>query len=150
MNPLIQLKKQLHYFSSHWCSGDLGSCHNAGAVPPPDGGYPEQHHCGGKTPFRASTPAHQYSLGLFSLKSGTTGSFNTGIGAGALGAQHRGRKHGHWRCLALLTNTTGGSNTANGYQALFRTPPATQHGHRAGTLSDTTGSNTASGRRWLQ
>jgi hypothetical protein len=58
------------------------------------------------------------AIGFWSLRSDTTTSFNTGIGAGTLFA-NIGEQNTATGALALLSNTTGSLNTANGTSALF-------------------------------
>ena len=96
MNPLIQLKKQLHHFSSHWRSSALGfrqkrkqSFRRRTAA------IPEATPPKGKAALLSlTTGAYNTAVGLFSLRSDTTGSFNTAIGAGTLLANTSRPKYG--------------------------------------------------------
>jgi hypothetical protein len=82
-----------------------------------------------------------------SLRSDTTGNFNTAVGAGTLLA-NTGTQNTATGAGALLSNTIGGSNTANGTFALFFNTTGggnTANGFNA-LLSNTTGNgNTANG-----
>jgi len=91
------------------------------------------------------------ALGLFSLRSNTTGSFNTATGAGAL-FNNNGDDNTATGAGALNSNTTGASNTASGQSALFfNTTGANNTATGASALQkNTTGaSNTATGESAL-
>jgi hypothetical protein len=92
-----------------------------------------------------------------SLSSNTTGSFNTGLGAGTLlanlgGSNGEGSQNTATGAGALLSNTTGFDNTANGAFALFsNTTGVANTANGIGALqSNTTGrDNTANGFKAL-
>src|SRR4051812_18491954 len=72
-------------------------------VPSPDGGYPNFTTAEGQNAlFTLSSGAANTAVGWFSLKSVTTGSFNTGVRRRNLGAQHRRCQYGKWDCGALI------------------------------------------------
>jgi hypothetical protein len=92
-----------------------------------------------------------------SLGSNTVGSFNTGVGAGALlvnvgGGNGEGSQNTATGAGALLSNSTGGDNTASGAFALFsNTTGVANTANGSGALqSNTTGrDNTANGFKTL-
>src|SRR5438477_8249554 len=87
--------------------------------PPPDGGYPGFTTAEGQNALKnLSTGQGNTALGWFSLFSATTGSFNTGVGAGTL-ALNTGDSNTATGTVALFLNTTGTGNTANGALALL-------------------------------
>ncbi len=99
--------------------------------PPPDGCYPNFTTAEGCDALGLlSTGAGNTALGWRSLFSDTTGSFNTGAGAGTL-ALNNGSANTALGTVALLLNTTGANNTAVGADALV--------------FNDSGSSNTASG-----
>ena len=84
---------------------------------------------------------------MFSLRSNTTGSFNTGVGAGTLALNNADRNTATG-AAALLSNTTGGENTANGALALSSNTTGSANTTTGATAlnSNTSGStNTADG-----
>lgn len=87
--------------------------------PPPDGGYPGFTTAEGTNALKNLTAGSgNTALGWYSLFTDTTGSFNTGVGAGTLvlstGDENTGVGVG-----ALFSNTTGFNNTAMGFLTLF-------------------------------
>jgi hypothetical protein len=104
--------------------------------PPPDGGYPGGNTAEGVQALLSRTNGqYNAALGFVSLRSLTTATLNTGVGAGTL-ALNNGDENTATGAGALIDNTTGAQNTANGTFAL---------------LFNTTGSNnTAVGDRALQ
>src|SRR5438046_5877193 len=88
-------------------------------VPAPDGGYPGFNTAEGQNALKnLSTGQGNTAVGWFSLFSDTTGSFSTGVGAGAL-ALNTGDQNTATGAVALFLNTTGFQNTANGASALL-------------------------------
>ena len=88
-------------------------------VPPPDGGYPNGNTAEGQNALLSlTTGINNTAVGFVSLKNDLTGSYNTGVGSGALffntADQNTATGFG-----ALLSNTTGSQNTANGTLALL-------------------------------
>jgi hypothetical protein len=87
--------------------------------PAPDGCYPNFTTAEGCNALNAlSTGAGNTGLGWRSLFSVGDGSFNTGVGAGAL-LLNTGDNNTAVGAVALLLNTTGTSNTAVGTSALL-------------------------------
>jgi endosialidase-like protein len=99
--------------------------------PPPDGGYPGLNTAEGTNALKNLTSGvGNAAVGWYSLFTNSSGSYNTGVGAGTL-ALNNGEENTAIGAGALLLNTTGDGNTANGALAL---------------LNNTTGdSNTATG-----
>jgi Chaperone of endosialidase len=86
--------------------------------PPPDGGYPNFTTAEGQNALlHLSSGSGNTAAGWFSLESVTTGSFNTGIGAGTL-LLNTGDDNTATGVASLLLNTTGANNTANETAAL--------------------------------
>ena len=107
MNPLIQLKRQLHHFSSHWRFSALGFSHerrqSARHLP---GGYPNFTTAAGDHALQALTLGlANTAIGKFWLFSVTTGSSNTTLGAGALDL-NTADSNAAIGAAALLFNTT--------------------------------------------
>jgi hypothetical protein len=91
--------------------------------PPPDGDYPGGNTAEGfNALFDLSTQDGGFNtaVGFYSLFSNTTGSFNTGVGAGALDL-NTGQNNTATGAAALLFNTTGSNNTAVGTALSFPT-----------------------------
>jgi len=87
-------------------------------VPPPDGAYPNFTTAEGQSALQSLTSgAGNTALGAYSMFGTTTGSFNTGVGAGALDL-NTGDNNTAVGAAALLLNT-GINNTANGTAALL-------------------------------
>src|SRR5947207_854834 len=83
-------------------------------IPPPDGCYPNSTTAEGCDALSLlTTGAGNTALGWRSLFSDTTGSFNTGVGGGAL-SLNNGDSNTAVGAAALLLNTTGSNNTAFG------------------------------------
>src|SRR4029077_15740249 len=81
-------------------------------VPPPDGGYPNFTTAEGTQALQSLTSgAGNTGIGWRSLFLNTTGSFSTGVGAGAL-ALNTGDSNTATGAVALFLNTTGSQNTA--------------------------------------
>jgi hypothetical protein len=86
--------------------------------PPPDGCYPNFTTAEGCDALDSLvTGAGNTALGWRSLFLNTDGSFNTGVGGGAL-ALNNGSSNTAVGAAALLLNTTGSNNTAVGTDAL--------------------------------
>jgi hypothetical protein len=129
--------------------GFLALCPIAQAVvPAPDGGYPNFTTAEGQNALKnLSTGQGNTATGWFSLFSDTTGSFNTGVGAGAL-ALNTGDSNTATGAVALFLNTTGFDNTATGAQALLSNTTGfgnTANGTQALTSNTDGGFNTATG-----
>ena len=87
--------------------------------PPPDGGYPGLNTAEGTNALKnLGSGAGNVAVGWYSLFTNSSGSYNTGVGAGAL-ALNDGDENTAIGAGALLLNTTGGGNTANGALALL-------------------------------
>src|SRR5205809_6636265 len=81
-------------------------------VPAPDGGYPNFTTAEGQNALKnLSTGQGNTAVGWFSLFSDTTGSFNTGVGAGTL-PLNTGDQNTAVGTGALFLNATGCCNTA--------------------------------------
>ena len=88
-------------------------------VPKPDGGYPGSTTAEGTDALlNLATGVGNTALGWRSLFSDTTGSYNTGVGGGAL-ILNNGDSNTGVGATALLLNTTGSNNTAVGTEALL-------------------------------
>jgi hypothetical protein len=88
-------------------------------TPPPDGGYPGGNTAEGDSALAGLTSGlYNSAFGLFSLRTNTTGNFNTAIGAGAL-LSNNGDQNTATGAGSLLNNTTGNFNTAIGEATLF-------------------------------
>jgi hypothetical protein len=95
--------------------------------PPPDGGYPGLTTAEGQNALKNLTTGQaNTALGWFSLFSANTGSFNTGVGAGAL-ALNTGDSNTATGTVALFLNTTGSGNTAIGTAALLHNTDGAGH-----------------------
>ena len=122
MNPLIQFTTNSTTSSYTLHAAVLRTFSKAEAVvPPPDGGYPGGNTAEGQAALLSLTTRRiQYrSRFFFSLRSNTTGSFNTATGAGTLLANTADANTGDWHRGHFSANTTGSNNTANGAFALF-------------------------------
>src|SRR5438034_11407149 len=76
-------------------------------TPAPDGGYPGFTTAEGQNALKnLSTGQGNTAVGWFSLFSDTAGSFNTGVGAGAL-VLNTGDQNTATGAAALFLNTTG-------------------------------------------
>jgi hypothetical protein len=92
-------------------------------VPPSDGGYPGFTTAEGDDALLSLTGgAGNTGLGWRALFSDSTGSFSTGVGAGAL-VLNNGDSNTALGAAALLLNSTGVENTAVGTHALVLTTP---------------------------
>jgi hypothetical protein len=122
-------------------------------VPPPDGGYPGGNTAEGQDAlFNLTSGLYNTGLGLFSLRTNTTGSFNTATGAGTL-LSNTGDDNTATGAGALLSNTTGIANTATGESALFFNTTGSNNAANGSSalLSNTIGSfNTADGNQAMQ
>jgi trimeric autotransporter adhesin len=88
-------------------------------IPAPDGGYPGGNTAEGQNALLSRTSGvYNAAIGWLSLESLTTGTANTGVGAGAL-ALNNGDRNTATGAGALLFNSTGVDNTAYGAFALF-------------------------------
>ena len=120
--------------------------------PAPDGCYPNFTTAEGCDALSLlTTGAGNTALGWRSLFSDTTGSFNTGVGGGAL-ALNNGSSNTAVGAAALLLNTTGSQNTAIGTDALVFNDSGvanTASGYFALMNNTTGGSNTAIGSEAL-
>jgi trimeric autotransporter adhesin len=118
--------------------------------PPPDGGYLHFTTAEGDHALDVLTSGlANTAIGWYSLSHATTGSYNTGVGAGALDLND-GDENTATGVGALLLNTTGANNTANGAFALMNTTMGTENtaiGDRAlqnntdGSFNDAHGAN---------
>src|SRR5882724_2576716 len=122
-------------------------------VPVPDGGYPNFNTAKGQNALKnLSTGQGNTAVGWFSLFSDTAGSFNTGVGAGAL-ALNTADANTATGTVALFLNTTGTNNTADGAFALLHNSEGSDNtatGFQA-LFSNITGStNTANGLAALE
>src|SRR5260221_792066 len=87
--------------------------------PPPDGCYPNFTTAEGCDALSSLTiGAGNTALGWRSLFLTTTGSYNTGVGAGAL-ALNNGSSNTAAGVAALLLNTSGALNTAVGTNSIL-------------------------------
>jgi hypothetical protein len=115
--------------------------------PAPDGCYPNFTTAEGCAALNLlTTGAGNTALGWRSLFSTSGGSFNTGVGAGAL-VLNNGDSNTAVGAAALLVNTTGSENTAVGTAALLNNTVDgnTAVGFSALTSNTTGGDNTAEG-----
>jgi hypothetical protein len=132
-------------------------------TPPPDGGYPNFITAEGTNALKnLTTGAGDTGVGWYSLFSDTTGSFNTGVGAGTL-VLNTGDENTAIGTAALLLNTASG-NTAVGSRALLNNTtggtlgnvqgldfgPNVAVGQQALESNTTASANTAIGYRALQ
>lgn len=86
--------------------------------PPPDGGYPGFTTAEGQNALKnLSSGIGNSAFGWYSLFDVTTGSYNTGLGAGTL-ALNTGEANTAAGVAALILNTQGTRNTANGAGAM--------------------------------
>jgi hypothetical protein len=126
-----------------------------GVIPAPDGCYPNYTTAEACNALSfLSTGAGNTALGWCSLFLDSNGSFNAGIGGGALALNNAlgafalfnnttGSANTAVGSQALQSNTIGTHNTAIGYRALFHNSAGngnTAVGYQAGMFSDT-GSN---------
>ena len=119
--------------------------------PAPDGCYPNYTTAEGCNALNSlTTGAGNTGLGWYSLFFDSTGSFNTGVGGGAL-ALNNADSNTAVGAAALLLNTTGEENTAVGTDALvYNDSGNVNSAFGAFALFQTTGSNnTAIGDRAL-
>ena len=76
-------------------------------VPPPNGGYPGFTTAGGTNALKnLTTGVANTATGWYSLFTNSSGSYNTGIGAGTL-IFNNGEQNTATGVAALLSNTTG-------------------------------------------
>ena len=119
--------------------------------PAPDGCFPNFTTAGGCDALNSLTRgAGNTALGWRSLFLNTTGSFNTGVGAGVL-ALNDGSSNTGVGAAALLLNTTGTQNTAVGTDTLVFNDSGSSNtatGYFA-LMNNTGGSNTAIGSEAL-
>ena len=121
--------------------------------PPPDGGYSGENTAEGEDALFSLVPgaAGNTALGWRSLFSDTTGSFNTGVGAGAL-ILNNADSNTAVGAVALLLNTSGTENVAVGTDALVFNDSGLQNVANGAfaLFNNTTGShNTAVGSNAL-
>jgi hypothetical protein len=120
--------------------------------PAPDGCYPNFTTAEGCDALNSlTTGAGNTALGWLSLSFDTTGSFNTGVGGGAL-ALNNGSSNTAVGAAALLLNTTGSNNTAIGTDTLVYNDSGSSNtatGYFALMNNTTGGSNTAIGSEAL-
>ena len=115
-------------------------------VPPPDGGYPNFNTAEGTNALKNLTSgAANTATGWYSLFTDTTGSFNTGVGAGTL-VLNTGDENTAIGTAALLVNTASG-NTAVGSRALLNN---TTGGTLANIQGVDVGPNVAVGQQALE
>ena len=116
--------------------------------PPPDGGYPGLNTAEGTNALKnLGSGAGNVAVGWYSLFTNSSGSYNTGVGAGTL-ALNDGDENTAIGAGALLLNTTGGGNTANGALALLNNTTGdsnTANGFQALSVNTTGNENTAVG-----
>ena len=123
-------------------------------VPAPDGEYPGGNTAEGQNALlnlNVNAGTNNTAVGWFSLKTLTTGQYNTAIGSGAL-SFNTANLNTATGAAALWSNTSGANNTANGFAALFSNttgPGNTAIGSQALFSNETNGSNTAMGYRAL-
>ena len=124
-------------------------------VPLPDGGYSGGNTAEGTGALLSHNPSatgtYDTALGWQSLRTATSGSFNTGVGAGTLALNNADRNTATG-AGALLLNGNGTSNTANGALSMvFNTSGQNNSALGDSALeSNTTGScNTAGGHEAL-
>src|SRR6516165_7981572 len=119
MNPMTQLKQTTLIFVVAFGLAIFGLSPAVQAVSPaPDGCYPNFTTAEGCDALNfLTTGAGNTGLGWRSLFLNSIGSFNTGVGAGAL-ALNTADNNTATGTAALLLNTTGVDNTANGAGAL--------------------------------
>ena len=115
-------------------------------LPPPDGGYPNFNTAEGTNALKNLTSgAANTAAGWYSLFTDTTGSFNTGVGAGTL-VLNTGDENTAIGTAALLLNTASG-NTAVGSRALLNN---TTGGTLANIQGADVGPNVAIGQQALE
>jgi hypothetical protein len=118
--------------------------------PPPDGGYPGFNTAEGDNALKnlnTATGIGNTALGWFSLGLVTDGSFNTGVGVGAL-VLNTGSSNTATGAAALILNTTGERNTAVGTAAMVNNSTGNDNtavGDHALTSQTGEGPNTAVG-----
>ena len=120
MNPLIDFRRVIAVATALFLAGFAVQFvpYAFGVVPPPDGGYPNFTTAEGTNSLKNLTSgAANTAIGWYSLFTDTTGSFNTGVGAGTL-ALSAGDENTAIGTAALLLNTASG-NTAVGSRALL-------------------------------
>jgi hypothetical protein len=101
-----------------------------------------------RQPLASSATALRASNGTNSI----TGSFNLGVGLGALGANTTGSMNSAFGINALASNTTGGTNTASGVSALNANSTGNYNvasGAASLALNTTGSNNAANGMRTL-
>jgi hypothetical protein len=162
MNPLIQLKQTTAVFLLAFGLACFALSPKAQAVlpsPTPDGGYPGKNTAEGQNALlnlNTSSGIDNTAVGWSSLKSVTTGTYNTAVGSGAL-FTNTASGNTAIGAAALFRNTTGNGNTATGLQALYSNTTGNSNtavGHQAlysntiGSVNPTTG-NTALGYQSL-
>ena len=110
--------------------------------PPPDGGYPGGNTAEGQKALQSRTSGlYNNAVGIYSLLSLTTASFNTGDGAGTLVLNNASENTATGAGALLFNNAP--ANTADGAFAMFSNTTGTDNtavGDRA-MLNNTTGSN---------
>lgn len=112
----MKLQKLIHILISIACIGLSPAMHAVN--PPPDGCYPGFTTAEGCDALNSLTSGiGNTGLGWRSLFSNATGSFNTGIGAGAL-VLNTSDSNTAVGAAALLLNITGTNNTAHGVATL--------------------------------
>jgi hypothetical protein len=123
MNPLIQLRRTAPVFLVAFLLACFGLLDGAQAViTDPQDWFPGGNTAAGQGALlNVNLELGQFNtaIGLLSLNGVITGTFNTGVGAGALLA-NTGDNNTATGAAALLSNVTGEDNTANGTSALGR------------------------------
>jgi hypothetical protein len=120
MTPLTHLKQTVLPFLVTIVLSCPGLLSQVQAISPtPDGCYPNFTTAEGCNALNLlTTGAANTALGWRSLVSDSSGSFNTGVGAGAL-ALNNANANTAVGVAALFQNTTGTNNTATGVSALI-------------------------------
>src|SRR4029077_20432472 len=91
-------------------------------VPPPDGGYPNFTTAEGTNALKSlTTGVGNTATGWYSLFTTSTGSYNTGVGAGTL-ALNNADSNTAIGTAALLLNNAGSGKTGGGVAALLNNP----------------------------
>jgi hypothetical protein len=126
MNYLTQFRIAARLFLPLCAVGFFAICESVRAViPAPDGGYPGFTTAEGTNALQnLTTGVGNTAAGWYSLFTNTSGSYNTGVGAGTLlfnigDPKGAGSQNTAIGTAALLFNTAGSSNTAVGGTALL-------------------------------
>jgi hypothetical protein len=126
MNYLTQFRIAARLFLPLCALGSFAICESVQAVVPgPDGGYPGFTTAEGTNALQnLTTGVGNTAAGWYSLFTNTSGSYNTGVGAGTLlfnigDPKGAGSQNTAIGTAALLFNTAGSCNTAAGVTALL-------------------------------